>query len=469
MAMELRGGARRRLFITACFCSPLGLALAQGLDARAAGGVTVLERHMDVGPRKGRATNAPRREADQKLLNKWPLYRTKRGQEAFNAAMATLAATDVAPPSARAFRGCEDLTCSLDLPKVDARGWLPAGRLWTAPDKYILIVHSPRPSRSKPRRRSKRSMRIFVFHEFHNSTRNTDVFDTISAHKFSVFTPFYIGKEGRDARGRKYVTLVQVAPYDVVSRHASNLGNRGPGVEVAKNKWEPLTPLQRDAGVLLAVMSKQAAPQLKVVHHRYKEGLPMLKAYRARAAAVRKRLAEGARKLPFTPAKKARLASVRAPLNTLIKRKGLQPARRLAALPGAKQPKRAAAPKRVVTYVAPKIAVPAPARALRANLASIASASAIPSPRLATRPVTPPLATPGQTGRSGFTRASETGAPATTAPTYSLGAAEAVEPSEGTTQAATAEAVNSGPAAGTPAPEGALTMNGLFKLLFGQP
>ena len=81
----------------------------------------------------------------------------------------------------------------------------------------MLFVHSPRLGDGQAyRRRARRDMSYFVFHEFHNSTRNTDTYDTISSHSGSVFVPLYMSKQGTDAKGRRFVIVVQVAPYDVV-------------------------------------------------------------------------------------------------------------------------------------------------------------------------------------------------------------------------------------------------------------
>ncbi|MEO0618269.1 MAG: hypothetical protein AAFZ01_03215 [Pseudomonadota bacterium] len=247
------------------------------------------------------------------------------------------------------------------------------------------------------------------------------MFDTISAHKFSVFVPFYIGKQGKDARGRNYVTVIQVAPYDVKSRHASNMGHRGPGVEVAKNKWEPLPPLQSKAGVLLAAIVKQASPRLKVVHHRYKEGLPMLRAYQARVKALRAAGSSRERAIPFTPARSRTVARISQPLNTIIRRKGLRPARRLAALPGA---------PRTRVSVAPRTAVPVPKQAVRPVVASVRD---VPAPQIARRPIS------AREDEAGGT----TGTPAQ--PVAAFGGA----PEDTSADAAP------------------LTMNGLFKKLFG--
>ena len=119
-------------------------------------------------------------------------------------------------------------------------------------------------------------MRVFVLHEFHNATRNTDVYDTISSHRGSVFTAFYLSKPQRDANDHIFAVLVQVAPYDVVSRHAANFGNRGPGIEVAKNFGEPLSPIQAKAGIVIATIIKRAVPHIRVVHHRGVEGLSLI-------------------------------------------------------------------------------------------------------------------------------------------------------------------------------------------------
>ncbi|MGI9476303.1 MAG: hypothetical protein ACR2PI_06345 [Hyphomicrobiaceae bacterium] len=245
----------------------------------------------------------PRRQDDQVVVDGWPMYRTERGQQAFNHAMATLRATDRPAPPPGVFQGCERLRCRVTLPRLTRTGWIPAGRLWVSPHEYVLIVHSPRRSKLDPgRRRSRRAMRYFVFHEFHNSTGNTDVFDTISAHRRSVFVPFYLGKAGRDAQGRRYVVVVQVAPHDIVSRHARVFGSAGPGIEVAKNRRDRLDRLQAEAGILVATIVKRAVPHLKMVRHRGAEGRPMLRAYKSQAVAW-KRAAGGRRlRLPFVAA-----------------------------------------------------------------------------------------------------------------------------------------------------------------------
>jgi len=277
----------------------------------------ILSRHVDI--TREAATPSPNSEQDQAIVDGWPLYRTERGQEAFNHAMATMRATDSARPRPEHFAGCEDLHCNLALPRLTESGWIPAGRLWLAPDEYLLIVHSPRRNRYDPgSRRDRRTMRFFVFHEFHNSTGNTDVYDTISSHSRSVFVPFYLSKQRQDARGNRYVVLVQVAPHDVVSRHAANLGNAGPGIEVAKNVRDPLAPLQAKAGVLVAGIVKSAEPHLRIVNHRGSEGRPMLNAYMRRVAALRRARDAGPKRLPFVPAKEQRVASATGGLGQLI-------------------------------------------------------------------------------------------------------------------------------------------------------
>ena len=71
---------------------------------------------MDVS--RAGATQLPRSEGDQALVDGWPLYRTERGQQAFNDTMATLSATDGAAPTPTAFQGCAQLECNLALPSV---------------------------------------------------------------------------------------------------------------------------------------------------------------------------------------------------------------------------------------------------------------------------------------------------------------------------------------------------------------
>lgn len=293
-----------------------------GLADSAPGG-SIKQRHTGV--QRSRATSWPRSEGDQAVVDGWPLYRTERGQTAFNDTMATLAATASPAPAAAAFKGCSSLDCNLALPAFGAEGWFPAGRLWVSPGEYVLFVHSPRQRLGQMyRRHQAQRMRYFVYHEFHNSSRNTDTYDTISSHSSSVFVPFYMSKEATDAEGRRFVVIVQVAPYDVVSAHATNFGSAGPGIEVAKNVSDTLEPLQAKAGVLIGTMIKTAAPHLRVVNHRGTEGAPMLKAYEQRLAGLRAGTG-AAVKLPFVAAETQRLQSVSARLDDLILKRGASP------------------------------------------------------------------------------------------------------------------------------------------------
>jgi hypothetical protein len=274
--------------------------------------VPILKRHVDR-ERSG-ATQRPRSEQDQAVVAGWPLYRTERGQEAFNQTMATLQATAGPAPTADHFEGCARLRCQLRLPAMTRDGWLPSGRLWLSANDYMLIVRSPRGDSSNYKRRARRHMRVFVFHEFHNATRNTDVYDTISSHSGRVFTPFYLSKPRQDGDGKQFVVLVQVAPYDVVSRHAANHGNLGPGIEVAKNRDEVLAPLQAKAGVITAEFMKQAVPRIRVVRHRGAEGLGLLQAY----LDFRKSRNNQRVQLPFTKAKLVKISSAQAHLSQLV-------------------------------------------------------------------------------------------------------------------------------------------------------
>ena len=333
----------------------------------------IKDRHIGIA--RNKAADRPRREGDQVLVDGWPLYRTERGQTAFNDSMATLKATEGQAPKAAAFKGCTNLACPLALPRVDQEGWLPAGRAWVSPDEYVLFVHSPKLRAGKSyRRRGTVGMRYFVFHEFHNGSRNTDTYDTISSHSDEIFVPFYLSKQGKDAKGRRYVVVVQVAPYDVVSIHATNYGSAGPGVEVAKNVDEDLEPLQATAGVLLATIVRNAAPRLRVVNHRGSEGEPMLEAYEERLNTLKKRPAAPEVILPFFPASPAKIATASAHLGDLIKRPGVSPT-----IPVAE---RAVVPRRPVVKVvappSPLVATPAVARSisplaayLRANLTTL--------------------------------------------------------------------------------------------------
>jgi hypothetical protein len=291
-------------------------AQAVGQDA-----LPVKSRHIDVS-REG-ATQLPRSEGDQAIVGEWPLYRTERGQEAFNDAMATLKATDGAAPASASFKGCVGLECNLSLPSLGADGWIPPGRIWVSSTQYVLIVHSPRLRDGQSyRRRAYRDMRYFVLHEFHNSTRNTDPFDTISSHSGSVFVPLYMSKEWTDAKGRRFVIVVQVAPYDVVSFHATDKGSAGPGMEVAKNYTDALEPLQGLAGILVATILKTAAPHLEVVNHGGTEGLPMLTEYERRLERLRTHPGAPLVVIPFTPAPAQRVVAATARLEDLIASRG---------------------------------------------------------------------------------------------------------------------------------------------------
>jgi hypothetical protein len=294
---------------------------AQALGQEA---VRIKDRNIDVS-RQG-ATELPRSEGDQALVDGWPLYRTERGQAAFNDAMATLKATDGAAPASGAFKGCEGLECNLSLPVLGSDGWIPPGRIWVSPSEYVLIVHSPRLRDGQTyRRRAYRDMRYFVFHEFHNSTRNTDPFDTISSHSGTVFVPFYMSKQWTDAKGRRFVIVLQVAPYDVVSFHATDKGSAGPGMEVAKNMSDALEPLQGHAGILVATIAKTAAPQLEVVNHGGTEGLPMLTEYQRRLQTLRARPGAPIVVMPFMPAQAQRVATATGRLGDMIVHRGESP------------------------------------------------------------------------------------------------------------------------------------------------
>ena len=282
----------------------------------------IVGRNLDV-PRS-EASKLPRSEGDQALVGGWPMYRSERGQRAFNDAMATLAATESVPPHPANFKGCLRLECHLSLPPMSADGWLPAGRFWVSPSEYVLIAHSARNKSGKYRRHPFKRMKYFVYHEFINSSRNVDPYDTISSHSDDVFVSFYMSKTSKDALGRRFVTVIQIAPYDVISVHATNMDSLGPGIEVAKNAGETLETLQATAGVLVATLVKSAAPHLEVVNHRGVEGLPMLEAYQDRLERLPRHVGAGTSvKLPFVPAQPQRLVSVSAGLGDLIVRPGV--------------------------------------------------------------------------------------------------------------------------------------------------
>ena len=218
--------------------APIAALIAPSESAAQAVGqaaVPVKDRHIDVSRAGATQAAAQRgRSGDRRWLAALP---HRAGSAAFNDAMATLKATDGAAPAAVRIQGVrEGLECNLSLPALTADGWIPPGRIWVSPTQYVLIVHSPRLRDGQSyRRRPSGNMRYFVYHEFHNSTRNTDPFDTISSHSGSVFVSFYMSKQWTDAKGRRFVIVVQVAPHDVVSFHATDKGSAGPGMEVAKN------------------------------------------------------------------------------------------------------------------------------------------------------------------------------------------------------------------------------------------
>lgn len=353
------------------FAATLGVAICVLATVTAADAAPPAERVKDrnLGNARPGATAYPRSEGDQALVNGWPMYRTERAQTAFNDVMATLHATDGPAPAQQAFKGCVNLDCALALPPMGSDGWIPPGRLWVSPNDYVLIAHSPRLVSSRGYRLRMRSdMRYFVYHEFQNSSRNTDVFDTISAHKGSVFVPLYMSKQGTDARGKRFVVVVQVAPYNVQSIHASNYGSAGPGMEVAKNSSDELQPLQALAGVLIGTLIKAAAPQLQVVSHHGVEGRPMLEAYQRRLSYVQSHAGIAPVTLPFTAATVQRVAVAAANLEDIITRPGLSP--RIPLAQRGFLPSRAPSPslveavssaEPVVTPAAFKVPTPSPA------------------------------------------------------------------------------------------------------------
>lgn len=357
MRMVLSLVSRRPGGAAVMLATALGLALV--LPAVAETGPLVRERNIGVS--RAAATQYPRTEGDQALADGWPLYRSERGQEAFNDAMATLKATEAAAPNPKAFAGCAMLACNLKLPAITTDCWLPQGRLWISPTEYLLIVHSPRLKDGRGyRRRMQVDMKYFVLHEFQNSSRNTDVFDTISGHKGSVFVPLYMSKQHTDARGEHFVTVVQVAPYTVVSIHATNKGSAGPGMEVAKNSSDDLEPLQAQAGILVATMIKAAAPQLRVVNHRGSEGLPMLAAYEQRLVSLSAAAGAPTFTVPFTPADTKKMAMASGDLADIIQRVG--PSARIPIAQRGFLPPRADAP--VFPKLASALVVPEPVPAL---------------------------------------------------------------------------------------------------------
>jgi hypothetical protein len=317
--------ARSRSAIIATLAALLG-ASTQPASAQSipTGATSVKERN--IGITRSRAASMPRSESDQAIVDGWPLYRTERGQQAFNDAMATLKATNLNAPPVTAFKNCANLDCPLTLPTMTQDGWVQAGRIWVSASEYVLFVHSPRQRGNQNyRRRPANAMRYFVFHEFHNSSRNTDAFDTISSHSGAVFVPFYMSKPAVDAHGRRFVMIVQTAPYDVASIHATNYGSAGAGIEVARNVMDTVEPLQNLAGILIATITKTRSPNLRVVNHRGAEGQPMLAAYDRRLSAIQSRRANNAVILPFIAAAPQRMLVSAASIDDVITRRGMSP------------------------------------------------------------------------------------------------------------------------------------------------
>src|SRR2546423_8040370 len=111
LAALFRAGA-----VVLTLAGPLAALIAPTESAAQAIGqdfMPVKNRNIDVS--RAEATQLPRSEGDQALVDGWPLYRTDRGQAAFNDVMATLDATDGVAPASAAFKGCEELKCNLSL------------------------------------------------------------------------------------------------------------------------------------------------------------------------------------------------------------------------------------------------------------------------------------------------------------------------------------------------------------------
>ena len=135
-----------------------------------------------------------------------------------------------------------------------------------------------------------------------------------------------MSKQRTDANGRTFVVVVQVAPHDVVSTHATIFGSAGAGIEVASNASDDMQPLQGLAGIIVATMVKAAEPRLAIVNHRGTEGLEMLQAYEGRLRRLRNK---GRKippiKLPFVPVNKRRMAAASGRLAQLIAQPGRSP------------------------------------------------------------------------------------------------------------------------------------------------
>src|SRR5262249_52039092 len=120
----VKGPLRTAAILVLVAGSPTAVVLAGGAGAQPAETdvAPIRPRNLDVS-REG-AAELPRSEDDQALVEGWPLYRTDRGQAAFNDAMATLKATNGAAPGREAFKDCAELQCNLSLPPIGSDGWM---------------------------------------------------------------------------------------------------------------------------------------------------------------------------------------------------------------------------------------------------------------------------------------------------------------------------------------------------------
>ena len=337
----------------------------------------IKDRHLDT-PRKGATAELPRSEGDQAVVEGWPLYRTERGQEAFNHAMATLRATDSASPAPRAFGGCVGLECNLSLPAIGADGSIPAGRIWISPTDYVLIVHSPRLREARATAAAP-SATCATSCSTSSSTARTTPIPThhLRPQRQRVRAPLHgqtMDRRPRPAlrhrRAGRPLRRRQPAPTDK--------GSAGPGIEVAKNTSDELQPLQALAGVLIATIAKVASPQLAVVHHRGVEGLPMLNAYKRRLAILREQPGAPTVALPFMPAHPERVARAASLHNLIAPRDGS------AAIPVASR-----------AFLPPRDTIVSATEPMRATSAGADPVPVLIAPlRLATRPAPPMLVEP---------------------------------------------------------------------------
>lgn len=172
----------------------------------------------------------------------------------------------------------------------DKDGWLPEGELVPG----VRIVREEWAGRPhKGRLRDDNS--IFVFHEtqvigskgepIDDARRIIDSWKSATGGRRGVYTPLMVSKTQIDREGKPYVEVIQIAPIQEYSAHASRLGNQnGSGVEVAMQQGDIPEPMQVKAAAAIADAVKGWKPDIRFVNHQDPEGLAMKNVIAAREA-----------------------------------------------------------------------------------------------------------------------------------------------------------------------------------------